>query len=181
MELITDLLKKDSAHLHDMAEEKFNSGKILNGDYSRTDYETFLTANLKLYQHFEPQLDSFLTDEKFSELNWKERRKLDLLEKDLQVSSTQSNAAEKIENIEEALGVLYVLEGSTLGGNVIRKHLSKLPEFENEYFAFLGCYGENTGKNWTVFKDFLNSKFNLSQYPSILSGVKKAYGLLLAD
>ena len=51
----------------------------------------------------------------------------------------------------EAFGCLYVLEGSTLGGRVISRHVqsrlgSDVPR------AFLDAYGSRTGERWQAFR-----------------------------
>ena len=57
-----------------------------------------------------------------------------------------------------ALGVLYVLEGATLGGNVLRKKMSlRLNLDAGNGCAFLYVYGEATGQQWQAFLDFLGS------------------------
>ncbi|MFJ7882024.1 biliverdin-producing heme oxygenase [Pseudomonas sp. NPDC096917] len=56
------------------------------------------------------------------------------------------------------LGVLYVLEGATLGGNVLRKQVAEhLALDAHNGCAFLYVYGEATGRNWKSFLDFLNA------------------------
>lgn len=52
-------------------------------------------------------------------------------------------------NFSEALGVMYVLEGSTLGGQMMTQHLSKkFPELAHNYMR---GYGSDTGKMWQQF------------------------------
>lgn len=56
------------------------------------------------------------------------------------------------------LGVLYVLEGATLGGNVLRKQMSeRLGLDAHNGCAFLYVYGADTGRQWKAFMDFLGS------------------------
>ena len=56
------------------------------------------------------------------------------------------------------LGVLYVLEGATLGGNVLRKQISERLGLEaHNGCAFLYVYGTDTGRQWKAFMDFLGS------------------------
>ncbi len=56
------------------------------------------------------------------------------------------------------LGVLYVLEGATLGGNVLRKQMSeRLGLDAHNGCAFLYVYGEATGRQWKAFMYFLGS------------------------
>jgi heme oxygenase (biliverdin-IX-beta and delta-forming) len=52
-----------------------------------------------------------------------------------------------------ALGAIYVLEGSTLGGKVIKELISKqLNRSSDTSFGFFDGYGENTFKMWQDFK-----------------------------
>ena len=56
------------------------------------------------------------------------------------------------------LGVLYVLEGATLGGNILRKQMSERLGLEaHNGCAFLYVYGQATGRQWKAFMDFLGS------------------------
>jgi heme oxygenase len=81
-------------------------------------------------------------------------------------------------NENEALGAMYVIEGSTLGGNVIAKQLSKTEGFDDVTFNFFGCYRENTGFMWKNFK-VLDNEVSEKNYDEVLSGAKKLYAFLL--
>ena len=52
--------------------------------------------------------------------------------------------------VAEALGMLYVVEGATLGGNVILKRLRDNGAVRPE-FAFLHPYGSQSGRMWKRF------------------------------
>ncbi|SCX60870.1 Heme oxygenase [Klenkia marina] len=54
---------------------------------------------------------------------------------------------------DEALGTLYVLEGSTLGGVFIDRHLAALPALAGVGpLAAFSPYGERTGARWAAFR-----------------------------
>jgi len=54
------------------------------------------------------------------------------------------------------LGALYVLEGATLGGQVLRREMAqRLGLDADNGAAFLDVYGAETGRRWTDFLDFL--------------------------
>jgi heme oxygenase len=73
-------------------------------------------------------------------------------------------AIPSIGNLAQALGVSYVLEGATLGSQIILKHLKEsLPFALNHGFNYLTAYKENTGKNWQSFKQRLEAYY--LQYP----------------
>ncbi|MFL1491737.1 biliverdin-producing heme oxygenase [Pseudomonas antarctica] len=54
------------------------------------------------------------------------------------------------------LGALYVLEGATLGGQVLRREMAlRLGIDADNGGAFLNVYGANTGRHWKDFLDYL--------------------------
>ena len=57
-------------------------------------------------------------------------------------------------SVAEALGVFYVLEGSTLGGKVIRKAM-EAKGADLLGLSFLTPYGEATGERWRAFMALL--------------------------
>lgn len=54
------------------------------------------------------------------------------------------------------LGALYVLEGATLGGQVLRREMARrLGIHADNGAAFLDVYGAETGRRWKDFLDYL--------------------------
>jgi len=54
------------------------------------------------------------------------------------------------------LGALYVLEGATLGGQVLRREMARrLGVDADNGGAFLNVYGAETGRRWKDFLDYL--------------------------
>ncbi|WP_106802669.1 biliverdin-producing heme oxygenase [Pseudomonas sp. S5D5] len=54
------------------------------------------------------------------------------------------------------LGALYVLEGATLGGQVLRREMAqRLDVHADNGGAFLNVYGADTGRRWRDFLDYL--------------------------
>ncbi|NRT14865.1 heme oxygenase [Flavobacterium sp. 28A] len=65
-----------------------------------------------------------------------------------------NNYPETIRSVSEALGVLYVIEGSTLGGQFIAGMLKKqLPTLDDSQINYFLSYGENTMEMWKQFKN----------------------------
>jgi heme oxygenase len=89
-----------------------------------------------------------------------QRRKLPLLERDLAALGVSPSALADLarsrppppcSGVAEALGVLYVLEGSTLGGRLIRRHLEAvLGSSVAGATSYLDAYGE-VGGPWRRF------------------------------
>jgi heme oxygenase (biliverdin-IX-beta and delta-forming) len=92
------------------------------------------------------------------------RDKLALLHRDLRTLGADpseldaASAAEPIwlpQTADEALGVFYVTEGSTLGGKVITKALRRLPDWPITSPSYLDPYGAETGARWLQFQAVL--------------------------
>ena len=64
----------------------------------------------------------------------------------------------QVNGITEALGCLYVIEGATLGGQIIGRHLKKnLALDEDRGCAFFRSYGDDVGPMWKSFRETLSS------------------------
>lgn len=179
---LSEYLKENTRQFHDDVEAKFQSQKIFDKSYTLNDYRQILWFNYLFHLNFENKIFEAINEETAKELDLEARRKNHLLEidlKGLEMESAEPSEDISIKNEAEAFGVLYVMEGSSLGGNVIKKQLSQNPEFGNTSFHFFGCYGEKTGEFWRNFKEILDRKFSESQYDDVLVGAKKAYQFLM--
>ena len=59
-----------------------------------------------------------------------------------------------LDSKERIFGSLYVIEGSTLGGQVISRHLKQQFDLdETNGAAFFSGYGKETGKMWNGYRD----------------------------
>ncbi|WP_312076360.1 biliverdin-producing heme oxygenase [Chryseobacterium sp.] len=180
--MVSEYLKQNTADLHDAAEKLFNSDKIFNRTFNFDDYKKIIRNNYLMLLNAENEIFENLSANFSEKLQLNERKKLPLIEKDLHNLSLENETPAQtveISNQNEALGMMYVIEGSTLGGNVIAKQLSKTEGFENVTFNFFGCYQENTGSMWKNFKEVLDSEVKEENYDEVLSGAKKLYSLLL--
>lgn len=180
--MVSEYLKQNTAQYHDAAEKLFNSEKIFSRTFTLENYKKIINTNYLMLLHSEDKIFNSLSD-KFSEkLQLNDRKKLPLIEKDLASLSLENReVSHDIEfiNEHEALGAMYVIEGSTLGGNVIAKQLSKTEGFDDVTFNFFGCYQENTGPMWKNFKEVLDTEVTEENYNEVLSGAKKLYTFLL--
>lgn len=180
--MVSEYLKQNTAEYHNAAEKLFNSERIFNKTFTLEDYKKIIHSNYLMLLHSEDKIFNSLSQRFSEKLQLNLRRKLPLIQKDLKSLSLENKDAIhvlEIENEHEALGMLYVIEGSTLGGNVIAKQLSKTEGFDDITFHFFGCYQENTGFMWKNFKEVLDSEVHQENYDEVLSGAQKLYTLLL--
>ncbi|KFF13464.1 heme oxygenase [Chryseobacterium soli] len=180
--MVSEYLKKNTAEYHDAAEKLFNSEKIFNRTFTLEDYKKIINTNYLMLLHSEDKIFNNLSGKYAEKLQLNNRKKLPLIEKDLESLSLENQTVShdlEFSNEHEALGAMYVIEGSTLGGNVIAKQLSKTEGFDQVSFNFFGCYQENTGPMWKNFKEVLDTEVSEENYNEVLSGAKKLYTFLL--
>jgi heme oxygenase len=92
------------------------------------------------------------------------RAKLNLLHRDLlalgmsepDITAVTSPGGWLPRSHAAALGALYVMEGSTLGGKLIVKALRRLPEWPIEGQCYFDPYGGETGTMWKSFQLYLD-------------------------
>jgi len=90
-------------------------------------------------------------------VDWPSRRRAALFATDLAALGATGRSARPelpaVEDTDAALGRMYVLEGSSLGGVFIDRHLATLPQLAavGRLSAF-SPYGEQTGAMWHAFR-----------------------------
>ncbi len=89
-------------------------------------------------------------------LVWPQRRRADLYAADLAALGGAPDPdvplLPPVRDTDEALGRLYVLEGATLGGTFIDRHLATLPALAGVRLRAFSPYGERTGAMWHAFR-----------------------------
>ena len=89
-------------------------------------------------------------------VDWARRRRAGSFAEDLRAlgraSAPDRPVLPRIPGTDEALGRLYVLEGSTLGGTFIDRHLAGLPQLAGVRLGAFSPYGAETGAMWHAFR-----------------------------
>lgn len=127
---------------------------------TREEYASILHIFYGFYAPLEQQLNLFVTDNVLAD--WPQRRKAALLLHDLQrlgksIEVPVCTQLPAVTTVNEAMGVLYVLEGSTLGGKIIAGILQKNTGLSEDAFTFFNGYGAENETMWLQFKRALNS------------------------
>ena len=65
----------------------------------------------------------------------------------------------EVNNAAQAIGCLYVLEGSTLGGQLMAKHFRRMAGVGEAVRYFAG-YGPLTGRRWKNFTEILAGRYD---------------------
>ena len=77
----------------------------------------------------------------------------------------------------QALGAMYVTEGSTLGGKLIVKALRRLPEWPLSNQSYFDPYDAETGARWQAFKLHLNGTAP-QDGDAVVDAAKRTFALL---
>ena len=86
--------------------------------------------------------------------DWAQRRKTPWLDQDLDALARRPHpevAVPDINTAEHVVGVLYVLEGATLGGALLVRDLQHLPH------RFFASYGARRGAMWRSFRSSVDA------------------------
>jgi heme oxygenase len=153
--------------------KRLNQHRLLVGltqpGYSLDTYRKLLTAYYYLYQALEGRLIAFQSS-KDCQLDYSQRVKLPWICRDLAFlgvdplaggcETAQNIPAPPVTSIGEYTGVLYVIEGSMLGGQLISRSLEAHHGLSGEAGAcFYRGYGQDTALMW---QDFLRFAENIA-------------------
>lgn len=156
-------LKSQTANQHQQTEDLVD---VMRDDLSLEDYKKLLARFYAFYKSFEPKMSDALRENPI-DFDYENRQNTPKLFKDLKslgMSETEISAIKTFDDLpvlnskEKIFGALYVIEGSTLGGQVISRHLKeKFGLDDDSGIAFFSGYGKETGTMWKNFRDAINN------------------------
>ena len=187
--MIANLLRTQTAEKHQQLESLMFVNDIMNNTLSIDDYKKLLTINYIIHQKLEHKLANMLDNELAEKLGMKSRLKLYSLEKDLSFWEIDSLTLPALNfeffipdnNNAEVLGALYVLEGATLGGNVIKKHILANNNFigKEDGLNYYGVYGDELSTKWKTFVSILNETVQEVDYEKTVNSANKTFDNLI--
>lgn len=160
---------------------------VFSAGFTITEYRRLLESFYGYYAALEPLLEQSaglalrLPD-------WQERRKLPWLRDDLSwLGVSEENLAKipvctkvpRVDSVARTFGVLYVVEGSTLGGQVISRYLAhSLLLNPCRGISFFGGHGNSTGLRWRTFTDVLCEVADAHNEEDILEAANETFETL---
>lgn len=163
--VVRGLLREATERNHERLNRHALLAGLLQPDYSLADYRTLLQALLQIYHPLELALLSFL-DTHPGVFDYRPRLKTPNLLQDLAFLQSRgpvmpaTPCLPNVAGLGELVGILYVIEGSTLGGQLIAKSLEKHLGLNREQGArFFHGYGELTAAMWLDFIRFSDGIF----------------------
>jgi heme oxygenase len=179
---LLDQLRIRTRPQHDRLEHSLD---LLGKPLEQPRYRAVLACFLGFLAPWEARLIEVLDREGHPEL-YAGRRKIGLLEADLaDLGLSPSEVASlprcqdlpRINGLAAALGSLYVIEGSTLGGQVISRH-AKCISGQPQSFRYFQSYGAEVGKMWKTFCNDLLAHSSPATDPAIVAAAEETFEAL---
>jgi heme oxygenase len=179
MESLRERLRACTHGLHQSLEQTQLMLSMSTGSPSIDDYTQYLLRqfhlNAALEARLDPWLPAALAAQRLVKAQWL-RCDLSLLGVS-NVDTFSSEAvsyAPKIVSFAHAMGMLYVLEGATLGLQVVRRQLEHGHPATDSAGRFLQAYGAQTGKRWREFLEQLEA-MPRECWPEVERGSQEAF------
>jgi heme oxygenase len=177
---LCDHLRKCTASAHDSLESKLD---LLSAP-SRGRLIALLKAFYGFHSVWEPALSRW---PRLFELMASRSRLADLradlmhfgfTDEDVSQIAHCRRAAELLQSEAAAVGSAYVLEGSTLGGQVISRLFDGADYVPKTGLAYFNPYGAATGEMWRAFKAAANVLVPGTEYDVAAEGAWRTFALL---
>ena len=174
--MLTDELKEFTEEAHHASEKKMIVALKQIETYE--DYIRMLNWLYGFYAPVEQLVRQQVTADKFPDITRRSRAEYilwDIRESGLPVPEPEvCDRLPVINSFHDALGALYVLEGSTLGGRVIAGMISRSLE-TTQCLSFFNGYGAETGYMWNSFKAYLNQPFTTEERREIIAAAEDTF------
>lgn len=176
-------LKDETKLFHDLLESQKLPKKLYTLTITKEEYIKYLEIFLMIHSCIEDELMKFDQWESFGIDVTRYLRKelliqdLSLLGVDDLLTVTQTL---KINDFETALGYLYVLTGSTMGGMILSKKVSEVfantpYENANSYFSAFGADTQRMFMEFMKLLEIYASSLGEYKKTSIINGAKECY------
>lgn len=163
---------------------------LLDADLARADYRRMVQ---KLFTYHKPLEALLSSSSSFAEigLDYSERAKSSRLANDLRALGASANEVAQMHlcaslpplaHPSHVFGCLYVLEGATLGGQIVTRHLQASLGLTSETGAsYFSGYGVRTGPQWKAFCALLTGYTDRTGATTdIVDGANATYATLTA-
>lgn len=179
--MILDHLKAQTSDLHRETEEDNLARFILDHSITTSQYMDLLQQNWFAYHSIdqlifanESQIPSYLKE-------FTDRAKSEALQKDLKainyISESSKLNSDRAITGPMILGMIYVTEGSMMGGLLIRKNLESCTLLNSSLeHHFFGKSAPEVMKRWNAFKKAVNEQeFSDAEMEEAVAGAKLAF------
>jgi heme oxygenase (biliverdin-IX-beta and delta-forming) len=181
-------LKAQTRPQHDSVEQNLYGKSLMDGSMSLHQYRQFLEKFYGFHIPLEQAMERLPWDS--VGINFDERRKIAFLKQDLHSLGLTDEDITRlplakdlppIASMEAACGVMYVMEGSTLGGQIQARQVHKLFALTSENgAAYFSSYGANIGAMWKACCEaiVLVARDDIAQEARIIQSAKETFAAL---
>jgi heme oxygenase len=154
MAALLTLIREKSTPMHRDLETVLDITKQIT---SRAEYIALLKNFLALYEGWETRLREFAPQFQSLGIALAPRLRCPRLRQDLTavnetpLAPAPAHFLPPIPNFAAAMGSLYVLEGSTLGGQVLTRHFAESLQIDPSALNFFRSHGPEVGRMWKSF------------------------------
>lgn len=162
------VLRHATAELHAAVERLPLMARLTSTGVTRHDYLDYLMAMARVYGSLEAPCIDTLDERLRHDLGIRPKLPailVDLMRYGQRQPPTRGDATRPLQ-ADRALGGLYVLEGATLGGRVIARHLRRCLGKTLGSTTFLDFHGEQTSQAWKGFSGVLNRRSEAAELDS---------------
>jgi heme oxygenase len=159
--LLLDRLRNETADRHQRVEAALN---LTRPDLTRPQWTHLVARFYGFYQPWESALERATNAGQLAAIA-AQRRKVPWLERDLAdlalspaelATLPRCQALPALDSPAHVLGSMYVLEGATLGGQHISRHVERtLGLADGRGYSFFRSYGPQTARMWQAFRQAL--------------------------
>ncbi len=185
---LADRLKESTKELHHAAEHHPLQQSIVRGVISRSDYSAFAVAMRQVHASMEMALCALATsDARVAAIFHSRHRRLAAFDCDIallggsEMGVTDARAADWLGGADHNhplawIGVLYVVEGSSNGGQAIARVLRRAWSLGDETLKSLDPHGTNTRPFWAEFRAVLDAQaFSAAEQDAIVAGAAATF------
>jgi len=172
-------LRSETGEAHRRLEALPISQKLLSETLTSHDFIQYLTGMASVILASERDvmhhLTPYLTD-------LEQRRKFYLIENDLEFLKQDlapTPFAFDVASTAHAFGIIYVVEGSTLGGRYILNHVQKTVQYDAiQGASYFAGYGNQSGAMWKIFLNTLLAYASQGHSEAIIDGANYAFAAI---
>ena len=174
--MLQEELKEQTYPEHQASEKKMILALKKIG--TREDYGHLLNWMYGFYGPLEELIQKQLTNDMLPDIDRRTRAEFLLWDiRDLALPNSEPDICRElpvVDSVEQAIGALYVLEGSTLGGRIIAAMIQRQlgPTAPTGYF---NGYGEENSRMWQAYKEFLDQPRTPEQQTAIVEAAKATF------
>ena len=179
-----EFLKTETAPQHQAIESVI---PLLKPDLTLAEYRSHLIKMLGFYTPLEARLSQYVQE--FGDVlsiarrfktQWLHADLIALAESTMDLAESGKYAAiSKITSLPMCVGVLYVIEGSTLGAQVIRRSLIQNLDLDDTTMHFYNGYGSETLTMWKSLRSQAQNAVKDSDYSESGASARETFRLLL--